>query len=384
MTDVLSLRALNRATLDRQLLLRRSAMPVIDAVEHLCGLQAQTTVTWYAGLWTRLEGFTPEPVVELMKARSLVRIALMRSTIHLVTDRDCLTMRPLVQAVSERSFAGNWGKSLAGFDLGEIVAAGLAVLEEQPMTFSALGKRLREKWPERDGASMAQAVRTYAALVQPPPRGLWGHSGQAVHAPAEQFLGRPLARKPSIDQLMLRYLAAFGPASVNDAKTWSGLPGLGEAFERLRPKLRTFADEQGRELFDLPDAPRPEADVPAPVRFLYDYDNLLLSHADRTRVIDPAYRKLLWPLTNVALGSVLVDGFVRASWRLEKAKGSAHLLVTSFDVFAANAAAAVTAEGLRLLEFLAPGVDHDVRFAVTGVTAHGAGGYRRVTYPHDA
>jgi hypothetical protein len=359
----MSLRDLNRATLDRQLLLHRPAMPVLEAVEHLCGLQAQTTTSWYAGLWARLDGFTPQRVVELMEARELVRIALMRSTIHLVSAADCLAMRPLVQVVSERSFATNWGKNLPGVDLDEVVAAGVTLLAQQPMTFSALGKQLQEKWPERDGASMAQAVRTYVALVQPPPRGLWGRSGQAVHAPAEQYLGRPLADKPSIDDLMLRYLAAFGPASVNDARTWSGLTGLGEVFDRLRPQLVTFADEQGRELFDLPGAPRPGGDVPAPVRFLYDFDNLLLSHADRTRVLDPAYRKLLWPLTNMALGSVLVDGFVRASWKLEKGKGWAHLVVTSFSPFTKKDAAAIAGEGLRLLEFLAPGVEHDIRYA---------------------
>ncbi|NUT31965.1 MAG: winged helix DNA-binding domain-containing protein [Hamadaea sp.] len=364
MATVLSLRDLNRATLARQFLLERVRLPVPAVVEHLGGLQAQTTSTWYAGLWTRLVDFDPASVVELMLARKLVRISLMRSTIHLVTDRDCLALRPLVQPVGERSFATNWGKHLPGVDLAEVVAAGVAILEAEPMTFNELGKRLQEKWPDRDGPSMAQAVRTYAALVQPPPRGLWGRSGLAVHTTAQSYLGRPLEAHPSIDDLVLRYLAAFGPAGPNDAKTWSGLTGLGEVFDRLRPKLRVFADEQGRELFDLPDAPRPGADVPAPVRFVYDFDNLLLSHADRTRVLDPVYRPLLWPQTNVALGSVLVDGFVRGSARVTKEKKAAHLLVTGLRAFAKRDQAAITREGLRLLEFQAPGVEHEVRFAV--------------------
>jgi len=363
---VLTLRALNRATLDRQLLLQRSSHSPADAVRHLCGLQAQTTHSWYAGLWARLEKFDPEQVVTLMQDRELVRIALMRSTIHLVTADDALTMRPLVQSVGERSFASNWARNLPGVDLAEVVAAGVAVLEEQPMTFSDLGKRLTETWPDRDGASMAQAVRTYAALVQPPPRGLWGRSGLAVHAPAPQFLGRPLAAKPSIDELMLRYLAAFGPASVQDAQTWTGLTRLGEVFDRLRSQLVAYADEQGRELFDLPEAPRPAADVVAPIRFLYDYDNLLLSHADRTRVLDPASRRLLWPAGNTALGGVLVDGFVQASWKTAKAKGRADLTVTSFESFPARQRSAIEAEGLRLLEFLAPEVDREVRFTTAG------------------
>jgi hypothetical protein len=361
-SDVLTLRELNRATLDRQLLLRRSTMPVADAVEHLAGLQAQTTTSWYAGLWARLEGFHAQEVVELMKARSLVRIALMRSTIHLVTADDCLFLRPLVQVVSERSFAGNWGKNLAGVDLTEIVVAGRKILEDTPLTFAALGAKLQETWPDLDGPSMAQAVRVHAALVQPPPRGLWGHSGLAVHTTAEHYLGRPLATKPSIDRLVRRYLQAFGPASVQDAQTWSGLTRLGEVFDRLRPKLRAYADEQGRELFDLPDAPRPEADAPAPVRFLYDFDNLLLSHADRTRVLDPALRKLLQPRMNLVLGPVLLDGFVGAAWRAEVAKKTATLHVTSPKPLPKKLAAEVTAEGLRLLDFLAPAAERkDVR-----------------------
>jgi hypothetical protein len=363
MADVLRRRDLNRATLARQLLLERSTMAVFDAIEHLCGLQAQTTATWYTGLWTRLEDFDPRSVGELMTARRLVRVALLRSTVHLVTDRDCLAIRPLVQSVAERGFAANWGKHLKGLDLGEIAMAGRRLLEEQPMTFSGLGRRLQERWPDRDGASMAQAVRAYVALVQPPPRGLWGRSGQAVHATAEQWLGRPLAADPSIDDLLLRYLAAFGPAGVNDARTWSGLTGLTDVFERLRPRLRTFVDEQGRELFDLPEAPRPDPQTPAPVRFLYDYDNLLLSHADRSRVLDPQHQRLLWPpATSVVLGSVLLDGFVRASWRLERAKAGARLLVTTFAPVARKDADAVTAEGRRLLAFSAPRVEkHDVR-----------------------
>ncbi|WP_290866579.1 winged helix DNA-binding domain-containing protein [Hamadaea sp.] len=363
---MLSLRDLNRATLDRQLLLRRSSLSVVEAVTHLCGLQAQTTHSWYAGLWGRLAKFDPQQVVTLMADRALVRIAVQRSTIHLVTAADALTMRPLVQSVGERSFASNWAKFLPGVELAEVVTAGVKLLEQQPMTFSDLGKRLTEVWPDRDGPAMAQAVRTFAALVQPPPRGLWGRSGLAVHVPAEQYLGRPLAVDPSIDELIVRYLTAFGPASVQDAQTWSGLTRLGEVFERLRPRLIAYADEQGRELFDVPEGPRPEADVEAPVRFLYDFDNLLLSHADRTRVLDPAYRPLLWPQSNTALGSVLVDGFVRASWRPEKSKGKAHLTVISYQPFPTRQRSAVEAEGRRLLEFLVPGAEHDVRFTTAG------------------
>jgi winged helix DNA-binding protein len=362
--EVLTLRALNRATLARQLLLERSALSVPEAVAHLGGLQAQTTTSWYAGLWTRIRDFTPQQVVDLMVDRKLVRIAVMRSTIHLVTDDDCLLLRPLTQPVSERMFAGNWGKRLPGVDLAEVVEEGRRILEEEPLTFAKLGERLAEKWPDRDGPSMAQAVRVYAALVQPPPRGLWGRSGLAVHTTAEQWLGRPLEANASLETLVLRYLAAFGPATPNDAGTWSGLTRLGEVFERMRPRLVSFEDEQGRELFDLPDAPRPGADAAAPVRFLYDFDNLLLSHADRSRVLDPARRKLLQPTMNLVLGPILVDGFVEAAWRADVTKKAARLTITYANRPTRKTVGEVEREGRKLLQFLAPEVGlHEV---VTG------------------
>ncbi|WP_027346042.1 winged helix DNA-binding domain-containing protein [Hamadaea tsunoensis] len=364
MGEKLSLRELNRATLARQMLLDRVAMAPDRLIDHLVGLQAQTTTTWYAGLWARITDFDPQTVVSMMRDRRLVRVSLMRSTIHLVSDRDCLELRPLLNVVGERSFATNWGKNLRGADLAAIVAAGRELLDEQPATFSVLGGRLQERFPGLDGASMAQAVRTYACLVQIPPRGLWGHSGLAVHETAEHYLGRPLAANPSVDDLLLRYLGAFGPASVNDARTWSGLTGLGEVFERLRPKLRVFVGEDGRELFDLPEAPRPGGDVPAPVRLLYDFDNIQLSHADRTRVIDGEHRRLLWPLSNTALGSVLVDGFTAGSWKHIREKKTARLVVTSFKPFPRAVAAEIEAEGLRLLAFQQPAAtDQVVEFA---------------------
>jgi hypothetical protein len=298
--------------------------------------------------------------------RKLVRIALMRSTIHLVSDADCLFLRPLMQPVSERMFAGNWGKKLPGADLAEIVARGRAILEEEPATFAKLGERLQERWPDRDGPSMAQAVRVYAALVQTPPRGLWGHSGLAVHTTAERWLGRPLDPAPSMETLVLRYLAVFGPATPNDAGTWSGLTRLGEVFDRLRPRLTVFKDEQGRELFDLPDAPRPDADTAAPVRFLYDFDNLLLSHADRTRVLDPARRKLLQPTMNLVRGPVLIDGFVEAAWRAEVGKKAARLTVAYAGMPGKRRIEEVEREGRRLLAFLAPDLDAGLHEIVTG------------------
>ena len=357
----LSLRAINRATLARQLLLKRATLPVEAAVEHLVGLQAQTTHSWYTGLWTRLEGFDAPAVGAMLTTRRLVRIALMRSTIHLVTAADCLALRPLLQPVIERSMQGNFGRNLVGLDRAELVAAGRAAVEAAPLTFSALGRTLAERWPERDPASLAQGVRSGVPLVQLPPRGVWGASGPAAHTSAESWLGRPLKAMP-LDELVLRYLGAFGPATVRDAQTWSGLTRLGAVFDRLRPRLLTFRDPRGAELFDLPDAPRPDAAAPAPVRFLYDFDNLLLSHADRSRVIAPAYFDQGFTADGPMPSIVLIDGFTAGTWKADiRRRRAATLTVQPFTRLAPATRDEVAAEGARLLAFLAPAAAHDVQ-----------------------
>jgi hypothetical protein len=361
--STLSRRALNRATLDRQLLLRRADLPVPAAIEHLVGLQAQTPHTWYHGLWCRLETFDPLSLGELLTQRQVLRMALMRSTIHLVTARDCLALRPLVQIVVERNMRGAFGKNLVGIDAEKLIAAGRELLEERPMIFSELGRHLAERWPDRDPASLAQAIRGWVPLVQVPPRGVWGKSGKPAHTTVESWLGRGVDTEPSVDAMVLRYLAAFGPATVMDAQTWSGLTKLNEVVERLRPGLMTFRDEQGRELFDLPDAPRPGPDVPAPPRFLYDFDNLLLSHADRGRVVTEEATRQGYELRNVQPSMLLVDGFTRGDWKINRARGTATLAIRPFTRLSKRDTSAIEREGARLLEFAAPGDTHDIRFS---------------------
>ena len=372
-SPALSLRAINRATLARQLLLERAALPVEAAVERLVGLQAQTTHSWYTGLWARLQGFDAARAGALLAGRRLVRIALMRSTIHLVTAADCLALRPLVQPVIERSMRGNFGRDLAGLDRDELVAAGRAEVEATPLTFSALGRALARRWPDRDPAALAQGVRAWVPLVQVPPRGVWGASGQAAHTTAESWLGRPL-RAMALDEMVLRYLGAFGPATVRDAQLWSGLTRLGEVFERLRPRLVTFRDPAGAALFDLPDAPRPDADAPAPVRFLYDYDNLLLSHADRSRVIAAPYFHQGFTADGPMPSILLVDGFTAGSWRLSRRREAATLTVQPFAPLPAATRDEVVAEGARLLTFLAPAVTGaEVQIVAPGEGRRGEG-----------
>lgn len=362
---VLSPRSLNRALLERQLLLRRSKLSVEKTLQHLVGMQAQASNPPYFGLWTRLEGFQPEALSRLISRRRAVRIALMRSTIHLVTARDCLPLRALLQPVLERSlFTGSaYGRAIAGMDIPALVAAGRALVEEKPRTLVELGELLQERWPERDARSLAYAIRNLAPLVQVPPRGLWGVGGQAASTTAESWLGPESGSESSLDELIPRYLAAFGPASVKDVQAWSGLTRLREAIEALRPRLRTFRDEHGVELFDVPDAPLPEPDVAAPPRFLPDFDNVLLSHADRTRIISEEHRKAIATANGLFLSTFLVDGFVRGTWKLEQEKERATLVIRPFTSLKKPERTAVSEEGERLLAFAAPDArTPDVRF----------------------
>ncbi len=369
--DVLSRRALNRALLDRQMLLGRAPLPdgpdragrVIETIEHLAGLQAQAPFPPYYGLWSRLAGFRPDDLAELLLDRSVVRIALMRSTIHLVSARDCVLLRPLTQPVLDRALKALFGAQLAGVDTGAIAAAGRALVEQEPRTFSELGALLAEKWPQHRPETLAIAVRILVPLVQVPPRAVWGRSGQARHTSAESWLGRPLDPQPSLTGLVRRYLTAFGPATVADIQAWSGLTRLREPVAALRGELRTFRDEDGRELFDLPGAPRPAPDTPAPVCLVAEFDNIVLSHADRTRIISDADRGKMSTRNGIFPGTVLIDGFVAGMWRIARARDRVTLVIEMFrDRAGARDRDAIVAEGLRMLAFTAPDAGAAVEF----------------------
>ncbi|MFD3928218.1 winged helix DNA-binding domain-containing protein [Streptomyces sp. NPDC058614] len=312
---VLGTRALNRATLARQLLLRRSDLGAKEAVEHLLGLQAQNVKPPYYALAARLEGFTPEALSQLMADREVVRLVTMRSTIHTHSADDALTLRPLVQAARDREL-NQFRKGLEGVDLDRLASISRELVEAEPRTMKQLREALLVEWPDADPFALSVAARCRLPLVQVTPRGLWGRSGQVTLTTAEHWLDRPSEPAPAPDATVLRYLAAFGPASVKDMQTWAGLTRLREAFERLRPQLVTFRDENGVELFDLPEAPRPDADTPAPPRFLPEFDNLLLSHADRTRMGSADLKGRTWK-GNQAYCVLLVDGFLTGVWRQE-------------------------------------------------------------------
>jgi hypothetical protein len=337
--------------LGRQHLLERSAMPAARMIEHLVGIQAQVPIQPYFALWSRLHDFRPDELASLIANREAVRTPAMRTTIHLLTADDALRLRPVFQPVLERGFQSGspFGRNLVGLDVDAVLAAGRVLLEAGPMTASEFAKRLGERWPDRDSTSLSMAVRYLLPVVQPPPRGLWTRTGRASWTTLESWLGRPIEPVAAVDRVVLRYLAAFGPASVSDIRTWSWLTGLREVVEQLRPQLLVFRDEAGRELFDLPEAPRPDPETPAPPRFLPEYDNLMLSHADRSRVIpSSAFGRLTG-----FVGTFLVDGFVRGQWRVAKERRSAALILDPFEELEKGQKAELIEEGQRVLAFAA-------------------------------
>ena len=351
-TTTLTRRALNRILLERQLLLRRHDLPANDAIEHLVGLQGQAPDAPYVALWSRLEGFEPTELAEALLEKQTVRMPVMRGTVHLVTATDSITLRALAQPALARGFASSiWARRLEGVEVAELTAAGRSLLTE-PLTRVELGRRLAERWPRHEPLALAYAVTALVPAVQVPPRGIWGLRGQATWIAHEIWLDRDTAADPEPEAIVRRYLGAFGPASAADFTTWSGLTGARRLLDRLRPELRTFRDESGRELFDVEDGPLTDPATPAPPRFLAEFDNILLSHADRTRVIEGTRKPPILPGNGGGQGTVLIDGFMRASWKLTP---GAELYVTPYRPLARRAATEVAAEGERLLAFLSPG-----------------------------
>jgi hypothetical protein len=356
MPDVLARRQLNRALLDRQLLLQRVEMPAAEAIEHLVGLQAQEPKDPYLGLWTRLHGFRPGDLASLISERQAVRMSLYRGTIHLVTARDAVRLRPVVKPVLDRLFYSGspFGRRVANVNLDDVLAGATALIAEQPCTGAQVRRFIAERWPDGDAEALAAAVNYLVPLVQIPPRGLWDKSGQATRALLESWLGQPVSVDSSPQEMILRYLRAFGPATVMDIQAWSGLTRVREAVEPLRPQLRAFRDEKGRELLDLPDGLLPDPDTPAPPRFLPVYDNVFLGHADRARIVsEDERRRAFMGMTMGNITTVLIDGFVRANWKLDREGENATLRITPIASLSKQEIIDLEAEGSRLLAFLA-------------------------------
>ncbi|MEV7044605.1 winged helix DNA-binding domain-containing protein [Amycolatopsis sp. NPDC051061] len=357
---VLDARSLNRATLARQLLLDRAGLPVRDAVAHLGGLQAQEPQEPFTGLWSRLRAFDPAALSELLAGRRVVRTHLMRRTVHLLTAEDVLAWRARFDAMLRQRVLGTYRRELDGVDLDELAAAGRAVLADgEPRSMSELARAVGDRWPSCGPRPLGEMlVAALIPVAQLPPRGLWRTKGGVRNLPLASWLGReidPLDPDDGVGQALLkRYLAAFGPAATADLRAWSGLTGLPAAVKAVRDELVVFRDERGRELLDLPDAPRPDPDTPAPVRFLPAFDNTILGYDDRTRVIDDAHRGVSVAGERV----VLVDGRVSAIW---SAAADAVVVVKPLRRLTKPERTAVTEEGGELASFLSDGESDRLR-----------------------
>ncbi|MER0443353.1 winged helix DNA-binding domain-containing protein [Streptomyces sp. Edi4] len=279
------------------------------------GLQAQESNSPYVSLWTRLRDFCHGDLTALLHDRRVVRAKLHRNTQHLVSAEDFRQLRPLLEPVLRRARQGAFGRAISGLDTAELADVGRALMSGHGLTRPQLGRRLTERFPGRDRQALAYAVQSLVAHVHPPPSGTWGDRGATPLVLAEEWIGRPVEERPRLEAAILRYLAAYGPAGVMDVQAWSGLTRLRSVLDGMRPRLRTYEDPAGRELFDVPDASPADPDEPAPVRFLAAFDNLVLSHADRTRVIGDEDRQRVITGSEVR-PTFLVDGFVRGIWSL--------------------------------------------------------------------
>jgi Winged helix DNA-binding domain len=308
----LTLRDLNRATLARQLLLERRRLPVVRALERLAGLQAQWAPAPYVGLWTRVEGFRREMLERALLREQAVRAVLMRGTVHLVSHHD---YGVLGSAVALPSWVGPESAGIA-----ERVHDSLLDFGREPRTRAEVLAWLREAHgiDHDGGAGLWYALRTVGRITHAPGSGTWKQPRQTRYVLIDhEQVDPPTART----HLVRRYLGAFGPATRADIAEWSGLRvrDLEPALEALEP-LRRFRDERGRELLDLPRAPLPSGDAPAPVRLLPRYDNLVLSHADRTRVVADDHRRQVIHGGGMVEATFLVDGFVAGLWRVERGR----------------------------------------------------------------
>jgi hypothetical protein len=348
----LSERELNRATLARQLLLDRADMTIPQAIERLFGLQSQAALPPYVGLWTRLRDFTRDDLAALIEKRQVVKATMMRATLHLVTANDYLMFRETLAPVLEGASDAIRKEREVIFDVDKVLKAAESFIREAPRSFAEISAMLAELMPNTDVGSMRYTVRTHIRLVQVPNTSQWSFPGNPKFTLAESWLGKPVATETHLETLIKRYLAAFGPATVADIQTWSGLGNLKSIVEELKPTLTVYDQGRGRELLDLPEMPVIDGDSATPMRFLPEWDNLLLSYKDRKRVIADEHRSSVFlPGLRVA-ATILIDGVVAGKWKTENKKGAAVITVTPFGTLTKQDRVALTDEAERLIRFV--------------------------------
>jgi hypothetical protein len=311
---VLTLKELNRATLARQLLLERKKIPVLAAIERLAGLQAQWPPAPYVGLWSRVAGFKREALEQAVLRGDVVKPTVMRGTLHLVTTRDYPIFWWALRDMPTWYDDAHLAHALEALEGARTLA------EQEPLTHKEALAYLEREHGHADDLQrrrIFQALRRHAHLLHTPDSALWSGRPTGVFHPYPE--PEPMEVLAARTELVRRYLTAFGPATRADIADWSGLrvADFAAALDALEP-LRRVRDERGRELLDLPRAPLPPADTPAPVRFLPKWDNLLLGHADRTRVLPEELRRTVIAKNGDVTQTFLVDGMVAGSWAADK------------------------------------------------------------------
>lgn len=347
----LTLRQLNRTLLARQHLLARAPLDGRAAIESLVALQSQIPNPPYIGLWTRLQRFQHDDLTALLESRQVARAPWLRSTLHLVSAADHQRFQAVIQPALARGLRSFFGARAKGLDIDRLIQIAKPYLETEQPAIGALRDKLQEHMPDQDKQAMAYAVRSYLPLVQVPPSGSWGVGTRATYTTAESWLGS--AEPADLGALFRRYLAAFGPASVMDFQTWTGMTSLKTQLAATLKELAEYRDETGKACFDLPELSVADADAPAPIRFLPEYDNILIAHRDRRRILPEEHRKKVFVSAGRVLGSVIIDGFVGAIWRVQQDKARATLQVSLFEDAADAARDAIEEEGLALLRFIA-------------------------------
>lgn len=350
MTETIALRQLNRTLLARQMLLERCDITPLVAMERLAGMQSQIPNPPYIGLWTRLVKFQKAELTALLISREVVRAPWIRSTLHLVSAPDHQLFQSVIQPALARGLRSFFGARARDLDIPRLVEIAIPFLEAETPAIGALRDELQRHFPQHDKQAMAYAVRSYLPLLQVPPSGTWGVGTRATYTTAANWLGEP---KPSnLAALFRRYLAAFGPASIMDFQTWCGMTRLKAALAPVLKTLVSYKGEDGAQLFDLPDLPLLPEDAPAPIRFLPEYDNILIAHKSRARILPEQHRKKVLVSAGRILGSVLIDGFVGAIWKARRDKDAAVMTITLFETVEAETRDAIEAEGMRLLRII--------------------------------
>jgi hypothetical protein len=340
---VLTQRELNRALLARQLLLERVKLPVARAVERVGGLQTQDSRSGYLGLWSRLEGFAREDLTRALERRSVVQGTVMRITIHTVTAHDYWLFTEGIREDRRESWKQSHAKRADMNKMPSVARRAESLLSEGPQW-------RREVIEELDiDASTFNGIGMWIDLLRAPPSGTWERPRADLYVTADKWLKRKAAtEEEGREHLLRRYLGAFGPATLKEAANWAGLPtkALAPAAERLR--LRRFRAEDGAELLDLPRAPLPDPETPAPPRFLPPWDATLLAHARRAEILPEEHRaKVFNPKTPHTLTAFLVDGHAAGTWRFERGR----VKLDSFGRIPKDARKQLDEEAVRLAEF---------------------------------